>query len=124
MERHHGALRAVCRLWWLLDTPLTSFDGGDGHDDLRLRIPQLLLSFPLAMGLGTSHVAGTLSVLVFAEALLMWQWWRLPVLQDFQRFVRVSEHFTVNLAVSGTLMLLPVLGSGRFTVDQLLKKSE
>ena len=34
---------AVCgsELWRLLGTPLTSFDNGDGHDDLRLRVPQV-----------------------------------------------------------------------------------
>ena len=111
-------------LWRLLGTPLTSFDNGDGHDDLRLRVPQLLLSLPLALGLRTSRVAGTLAVLAVAEALLMWQWWRPAVIADGQRLLRVSEHFTVNLAVSGSLMLLSALGSGRFTVDQLLKKSE
>ena len=46
------------------------------------------------------------------------------MIADGQRLLRVSEHFTVNLAVSGSLMLLSALGSGRFTVDQLLKKSE
>ena len=119
-------LAAVCgsELWRLLGTPLTSFDNGDGHDDLRLRVPQLLLSLPLALGLRTSRVAGTLAVLAVAEALLMWQWWRPAVIADGQRLLRVSEHFTVNLAVSGSLMLLSALGSGRFTVDQLLKKSE
>ena len=121
-----GLLAAVCgsELWRLLGTPLTSFDNGDGHDDLRLRVPQLLLSLPLALGLRTSRVAGTLAVLAVAEALLMWQWWRPAVIADGQRLLRVSEHFTVNLAVSGSLMLLSALGSGRFTVDQLLKKSE
>ena len=59
-----------------------------------------------------------------AEALLMWQWWRPAVIADGQRLLRVSEHFTVNIAVSGSLMLLSALGSGRFTVDQLLKKSK
>jgi uncharacterized membrane protein YphA (DoxX/SURF4 family) len=121
-----GLSAAVCgtELWRLLGTPLTSVDNGDGHDDLRLRVPQLLLSLPLALGLGTSRVAGALAVLVLAEALLMWQWWQVSVLQDGQRLLRVSEHFTVNLAVSGSLMLLPALGSGRFTMDQLLKKSD
>ena len=85
---------------------------------------QLLLSVPLALGLRTSRVAATLAVLHAAEALLMWQWWRPAVLDDSQRLLRVSEHFTVNLAVSGSLMLLAALGSGRFTVDQLLKKSD
>ena len=66
-----GLSAAVCgtELWRLLGTPLTSFDNGDGHDDLRLRVPQLLLSLPLALGLGTSRVAGALAVLVLAEAL-------------------------------------------------------
>ena len=97
---------AVCgsELWRLLGTPLTSFDNGDGHDDLRLRVPQLLLSLPLALGLKTSRVAGTLAVLAVAEAVLMWQWWRPAVMADGQRLLRVSEHFTVNLAVSGSLV--------------------
>ena len=66
-------------LWRLLGTPFTSFDHGDGHDDLRLRLPQLLLSLPLAVGAATARVAGALAVLMVAEALLVWQWWQLAV---------------------------------------------
>ena len=119
-------LAAVCgtELTRLFRTPLTSFDQADGGDDLRLRVPQLLLSLPLALGLATERVAAALAALVLAEALLVWRWWAPDVLADTPRLARVSEHFTVNLAVGGSLLLLAMLGSGRFTVDQLLKKAE
>ena len=137
-------------LWRLLGTPFTSFDHGDGHDDLRLRLPQLLLSLPLAVGAATARVAGALAVLMVAEALLVWQWWQLAVfsyavrarpapprarprraspppppaaLQGAQRDTAI-EHFTVNLAVAGALLLLPTFGGGRYTLDQIVKKQE
>jgi len=106
----------------LLFSPLTSFDLYDGHDELRLRLPQLFLSIPLALGVRTKLVTGALAVLMLAEALVVWQWWRMEVLSDFNHFLRVSQHFTINLAVGGGLLLLMVVGSGRFTVDELVKK--
>ena len=78
-SRHLLAAVGATELWRLLGTPFTSFDHGDGHDDLRLRLPQLLLSLPLAVGAATARVAGALAVLMVAEALLVWQWWQLAV---------------------------------------------
>jgi len=53
------------------------------------------------------------------EALSVWQFWRIDRL-DFRLHAR--EHFTVNIAVAGGLLLLQELGGGRYTVDELLKK--
>ena len=91
---------------------------------ILIQVPQLLLSLPLALGLAAERVAAALAILVLLEALLVWRWWAPDVLADAPRLARVSEHFTVNLAVGGSLLLLATLGSGRFTVDQLLKKAE
>lgn len=34
------------------------------------------------------------------------------------------EHFTVNIAVAGGLLLISQVGGGRFAVDELLKKKD
>lgn len=34
------------------------------------------------------------------------------------------EHFTVNVAVAGGLLLVQSVGGGRYAVDELLKKAE
>ena len=37
--------------------------------------------------------------------------------------LHLREHFAVNVAVAGGLLLLQDLGGGRYTVDALLKKA-
>ena len=113
-------------------------------------MPQLVLSMPLAIGAATrctrsrwchEHVEGNgerpsdrglrtvdrrvacaLAVLAVVEAFAIWQWWQPQALADPMHFSRTSEHFTVNLAIAGSLLLLPLRGSGKYTLDQLIKK--
>ena len=36
--------------------------------------------------------------------------------------LHAREHFVVNTGVAGGLLLLTVVGAGKFTVDEILKK--
>jgi alanyl-tRNA synthetase len=142
------------QLWRLIGTPFTSFDLGDGHDALHLRLPQLLLALPLAIGAATSRVSTALAFLLLSEAALVWlprcaaaaasllafYFWGLAgggpsdSIIEVVEAVRITEmpprlatavdHFTVNLAVAGALLLLPAFGSGRFSIDALVKKRD
>lgn len=142
------------QLWRLIGTPFTSFDLGDGHDALHLRLPQLLLALPLAAGAATGRVSTALALLLLAEAALVWMPLSASAAASLLAFylghltgggrsdsfgevaeaVQVSEwaprlatavdHLTVNLAVAGALLLLPAFGSGRFSVDALVKKMD
>ena len=38
--------------------------------------------------------------------------------------LHAREHFFVNVGVAGGVTLLTVIGAGKYTVDQLLKKNE
>lgn len=92
------------------------------HGEALVRLPQLVLAFPLALGAATAQVAASLSLLSMGEAFCVWQWWHADVLANSLRLAHALEHFTVNLAIGGGLMLLPLRGSGTFTLDQLVKK--
>jgi uncharacterized membrane protein YphA (DoxX/SURF4 family) len=92
------------------------------HSEVAVRGPQLLLALPLALGVSTSRVACALAMLSLIEAVVVWQWWQAEVRADPLRLSRCVEHFTVNLAISGGLLLLPLRGSGRFTLDRLVMK--
>ena len=93
---------------------------------------------PLALGFGTRRIAATLAALLLSEAIFVW----IPSLR--KRLVGLTaaagptgsdataggglgspsilEHLTVNLAIVGTLLLLTAFGSGRYSLDQLIKK--
>ena len=45
-------------------------------------------------------------------------------LADPMHLARSFEHFTTNLAIAGALLFLPLRGSGRFTLDRLMKKND
>ncbi len=59
--------------------------------------------------------AGTLAL----EAVTVWHWWAFP---SFTHRLHAREHFSVNVAVAGGLLLLHELGGGRYTVEALLEK--
>ena len=92
------------------------------HGEIVMRLPQLLLTLPLAVGATTAQVACALAMISTGEALLVWQWWQAETRSNPVRLAHSIEHFTVNLAISGGLLLLPLRGSGLFTLDQLVKK--
>ena len=132
-----GLLAAVgaTELWRLVDTPFTSFDHGDGHDALYLRAPQLLLVLPIALGAATARSSTALALLLLAEAACIWAPRACTIVATLYvadataawadpQLGTAMEHLTVNLAVCGALLLLPAFGSGRFSVDELVKKQD
>ena len=54
------------------------------------------------------------------EAVSVWQFWRVESLGER---LHAREHFAVNVAVAGGLLLIQEVGGGRFTVDELMKKA-
>lgn len=94
------------------------------HGEIVLRGPQLLLSLPLSVGAGTSRVATALTILLLIESFVVWQWWRSETFIDPVRLAHCVEHFTVNLAVIGGLILLSLRGPGQFAVDEFIKKRD
>ena len=100
-------------------SPIVSLKG-----NIFTRGPQLLLSMPLALGAATPLVACSLALLTIMEALVVWQWWQPETFADPMRLAHVVEHHSVNLALGGALLLLPLQGSGSLTLDELLKKRD
>ncbi|KAL1507234.1 hypothetical protein AB1Y20_008083 [Prymnesium parvum] len=92
------------------------------HTEILLRCPQFILALPLAIGLSTERIACALAILTLTEAFAVWQWWLPQTLADPMRLARVVEHFSVNLAIAGSLLLLPLRGCGHFTLDALMVK--
>ena len=65
-------------------------------------------------------VARLLAATLCLEAASVWQfWWVAPL----EARLHLREHFAVNVAVAGGLLLLQDLGGGRYTVDEWLKKA-
>ena len=93
---------------------------GDGHDQMWLKIIQLLISIPFAVGFKTKQSAVALAVAMLAEALLYWRWWQ--TLLGINYFLHARDHFFTNIGVVGGLLLLQSFGSGRYSVDELLSK--
>lgn len=98
---------------------------GDGHNSMLPKVTQLLLGLPFLIGFKTRHVAVMLAVSLILESLVYWQFWTAPAAGlPFWYNIHARDHFTVNLAVAGGLLLLQRFGAGKYTVDALLKKKE
>ena len=65
-------------------------------------------------------LAVLVAVTLGLEAVSCWQFW---VQSDLGRRLHEREHFTVNVAVAGGLLLVQQVGGGKYAVDALLKKS-
>ena len=79
------------------------------------------------------HVFVCGDVLEFSqEALVQWSglhWYASGWLYDWADFgafykMHAREHFVVNLAVAGGLILLHIHGAGKYSMDEYLKKQE
>eukprot|EP00048_Salpingoeca_helianthica_P017677 m.238516 g.238516 ORF g.238516 m.238516 type:complete len:283 (+) comp21827_c0_seq1:3-851(+) len=95
---------------------------GDGHDNLYCKVAEFVFSLPLVVGFKTVFVSRALAAVLVIEALTSWLWFLSDLNVGYVLHAR--EHFTVNMGVAGGLLLLTVVGAGRFTIDELLKKKQ
>lgn len=77
------------------------------------------LAVPFVLGLRTVACARALAVTLAIEATTCWQFWRFGPLSPR---LHAREHFAVNVAVSGGLLLVQQVGGGHLSVDALLKR--
>jgi len=61
-----------------------------------------------------------LAATLLLEAVSCWQFWWI---RELGLRLHNREHFAVNTAVAGGLLLLQSTGGGRYTVEELLKKA-
>ena len=95
-------------------------DPNDPHNVLWPKLLELALTLPFVLGFRTKDVARLLAATLCLEAASVWQfWWVAPL----EARLHMREHFAVNVAVAGGLLLLQDLGGGRYTVDAWLKKA-
>ena len=94
-------------------------DPGDPHNVLWPKVLELALVFPFVLGFCQRAVTKLLVGTLALEALTVWYFW---AFDQFPQRLHAREHFTVNVAVAGGLLLLHELGGGRYTVDALLEK--
>ena len=115
MRVAHFELR---RLLW--PPPDYDIDPNDPHNVLWPKLLELALTLPFVLGFRTKDVARLLAATLCLEAASVWQfWWVAPL----EARLHMREHFAVNVAVAGGLLLLQDLGGGRYTVDAWLKKA-
>ena len=81
---------------------------------------QLGLTLPFVLGFRTRLVCQLLISALALEALTVWQFW---AVDDLEMRLHAREHFAVNVAMAGALLLIQEVGGGKFTVDELLKKA-
>lgn len=101
---------------------------GDGHDQMWAKLSECALSLPLVMGWQTRRAAAGLATLCALEALVQWPWWLYycgdPYHLGPYYAISAREHFVVNLALGGGMLLLRDFGAGRFSVDAMLRKED
>ncbi len=114
----------VCyELLRLLSQPrLSDIDPDDPHNIVWPKVVELAFAVPFALGWNTTGSARALACVLVAEAVTCWQFWR--VAEPLNLRLHYREHFTVNVAVAGGLLLVGQVGGGRYAVDELLKKRE
>ena len=70
---------------------------------------------------GSPAAARALTATLALEALTCWQFWWYD---DIRTRLHVREHFVVNVAVAGGLLLVQSVGGGKYAIDTLLKKDD
>jgi len=112
----------------LLFEPFTPYLPGDGHDVVWPKAVELLLSVPFILGFETAAVSRLLALSLVLEAFYAWSWWWIPgngfSYEHHRRAIHYREHFVTNLATAGGLLLLQKIGAGKYSVDELLKKTD
>jgi uncharacterized membrane protein YphA (DoxX/SURF4 family) len=118
----------ISELHRLLFQPFTPYLPGDGHDVVWPKAVELILSLPFVLGVRTATVSRLLALSLVLEALYAWSWWNIPgdsaTFAHHRRAIHYREHFVTNVATAGGLILLQKIGAGKYTVDELLKKSD
>jgi uncharacterized membrane protein YphA (DoxX/SURF4 family) len=89
------------------------------------KLLQFAFSLPLVVGLFNKQVCGALSLVCLCEALICWQFWSAASAHlGIGYTIHAREHFCVNVAVSGGLLLLQGFGAGHYSLDHYRKKTE
>jgi len=95
-------------------------DPNDGHNVVWPKVIELALAIPLVIGWKTRRASCLLAATLLLEAVSCWQFWWI---RELGLRLHNREHFAVNTAVAGGLLLLQSTGGGRYTVEELLKKA-
>ena len=72
------------------------------------------------LGFHTRTVSRLLVATLLLEAVSVWQFW---TVDSLSARLHAREHFAVNVAVAGGLLLIQEVGGGRYTVDEFMKKA-
>ena len=103
----------------LLPERLQDIDPDDPHNVIWPKLLEITLAIPFVFGLWTTGCARALAATLAVEALTLWQFWRVGPLPPR---LHAREHFAVNVAVAGGLLLVQEVGGGKLSVDSLLKR--
>ena len=98
---------------------LADIDPDDPHNIMWPKLVEVVLAVPFVLGLHTTASARALTATLFTESMTCWQFWRVDALEAR---LHAREHFTVNVAVAGGLLLVSQVGGGKLSVDSLLKR--
>ncbi|KAG2494046.1 hypothetical protein HYH03_007692 [Edaphochlamys debaryana] len=90
----------------------------DSHDN-NWQLLELALCLPLVLGWQTSLVCRLLAGVLLLEAVTCWPFWAW-FWPSWHAAAHARQHFFVDGAVAGGLVLLQALGPGSYTVDRLL----
>ena len=105
---------------------LSDLDPNDPHNIIWPKLVELALAIPFCLGLRTNAAARALAATLLLEALTCWPFWAMgdSTASTLELRLHAREHFTVNVAISGGLLLVAEeLGGGKYAVDALLKKA-
>ena len=111
-----------------LDPPPYCISATDNEPRTDPKAVELLLALPFTLGYRVNTVVRLLAASLVLEALYAWSWWGLSgdagAFSQHRRQLHYREHFMTNVATAGGLLLLQKLGAGKYTVDELLKKTD
>ena len=103
----------------LVPAHLSDIDPDDPHNVIWPKLVEVALAIPFVLGYRTFASARALACTLAVEAVTCWQFWTVDPLPAR---LHAREHFTVNVAVGGGLLLVAQVGGGKLSVDSLLKR--
>ena len=114
----YAAIAEASRL--MMPRMLADIDPYDPHNIVWPKLLEFVLAVPFCLGFRTRFFSQALAVTLAVEALTCWQFWaqREPPIR-----LHAREHFTVNVALAGGLLLVQEVGGGKYAFDELLKKA-